>query len=116
MTSRGKKRRDPTSESALVYSTAGRVRRVEVPSKSLDPARSQVRLWLDRRASSRVVTVVTGVAGGPDALAALARELKTACGTGGTAKDGVIEIQGDHRDGVETALRARGFRPKRSGG
>jgi translation initiation factor 1 len=71
-------------------------------------------LRLDRRASDRVVTVVTGL---PAADAAtLARELKAACGTGGTLKDGVLELQGDHRSRVEEALRERGLRSKRAGG
>jgi len=49
-------------------------------------------------------------------LAALAKELKTACGTGGTVKDGALELQGDHRPRVEAVLDARGLRSKRSGG
>jgi translation initiation factor 1 len=62
------------------------------------------------------VTVVSGLPG-PDAeRLALARVLKTACGAGGTFKDGVLELQGDHRDRVEAALRARGLRSKRAGG
>ncbi len=50
------------------------------------------------------------------ALAALARTLKAACGSGGTAKDGAIEIQGDHRDTVVARLEQTGWRVKRAGG
>jgi translation initiation factor 1 len=50
------------------------------------------------------------------ALAALASELKRRCGTGGTAKDGVIEIQGDHRDLLVAELEQRGYTVKRAGG
>jgi translation initiation factor 1 len=52
------------------------------------------------------------------ALAALAKQLKAACGSGGTAKDGVIEIQGDHLDKVMDWLKARpeGWTVKRAGG
>ena len=62
------------------------------------------------------VTVITGVPLGSEALKQLAKELKTRCGTGGTLKDGVIEIQGDHRDLLVEELRKRGWNAKRSGG
>jgi translation initiation factor 1 len=71
---------------------------------------------LERRASDRVVTVVTGLPGSERDMAALARALKSACGTGGTVKGGVVELQGDHRDAVEAALLARGLQSKRAGG
>ena len=50
------------------------------------------------------------------ALKKLAKELKQKCGTGGTLKDGVIEIQGDHRDVLIDLLKAKGWTVKRSGG
>jgi translation initiation factor 1 len=62
------------------------------------------------------VTVVTGLPLVPDELKALAKELKARCGTGGTVKDGVIEIQGDHRDAIVAELGKRGFDVRRSGG
>lgn len=62
------------------------------------------------------VTVVRGVALDADALAALGRQLKSACGSGGTTKDGVIEIQGDHREQVIGALQKQGMTVKRAGG
>jgi translation initiation factor 1 len=62
------------------------------------------------------VTTIHGVPGGDDALREIAGELKRRCGTGGTAKDGVIEIQGDHRDAVIEVLQAKGFTVKRAGG
>jgi translation initiation factor 1 len=75
-----------------------------------------VRIHLDRRASGRVVTVVTGVPGPKRALTELARALRAACGAGGTVGKDSFELQGDHRDAVEAALRARGLSPKRAGG
>jgi len=63
----------------------------------------------------KVVTTVSGVPGGDAARKALAAELKRSCGTGGAVKDGVIEIQGEHRDALVRALEARGFRTKRVG-
>jgi len=62
------------------------------------------------------VTTVSGVPLTSDALRELAGALKRRCGTGGTAKDGVIEIQGDHRDTVVAELEARGYTVKRAGG
>lgn len=62
------------------------------------------------------VTVITGLPLSDDDLKTLARDLKTRCGTGGTAKDGMIEIQGDHRDLLVEELRKRGWDAKRSGG
>lgn len=62
------------------------------------------------------VTVITGVPlAGPE-LEALAVQLKKRCGCGGTVRDGVIEIQGDHRDALLADLAARGWTVKRSGG
>lgn len=64
----------------------------------------------------KTVTTISGVPVADDALAALASELKRRCGSGGTAKDGVIEIQGDHRDVLIAELERRGHRVKRAGG
>jgi translation initiation factor 1 len=62
------------------------------------------------------VTLVTGVPLDGAELAALASELKKRCGCGGTVRDGVIEIQGDHRDVLVLELAQRGWRVKRAGG
>jgi len=62
------------------------------------------------------VTLISGVPLPSDELKSLAKELKQKCGTGGTLKDGVIEIQGDHRDNLIELLRTRGWTVKRSGG
>ena len=106
-------------ETRLVYSTEGAV----PPSgeaRSAPPApatgKGGIRIRLDRRASGRLVTVVSRVPGAPAAVAALGRELRTACGAGGTTRADTIELQGDHRDKVEAALAQRGLRFKRAGG
>ena len=62
------------------------------------------------------VTLVKGLALDPAALAQLAIVLKAACGSGGTVKDGVIEVQGDHCERVIERLRERGHTVKRAGG
>jgi translation initiation factor 1 len=62
------------------------------------------------------VTLVKGLALEPLALAALGKQLKTACGSGGTVKDGVIEVQGDHAQRVVELLQKQGHVVKRAGG
>lgn len=62
------------------------------------------------------VTLVKGLALDALALAQLGKQLKTACGSGGTVKDGVIEIQGDHCERVIEALKKQGRAVKRAGG
>jgi translation initiation factor 1 len=64
----------------------------------------------------KTVTVVTGVPLDDAGVKVLAGELKKRCGTGGTVKDGLIEIQGDHRDLLVAELARRGFTVKRAGG
>lgn len=63
----------------------------------------------------KVVTLVRGVPLAGDALAALGKKLRSACGTGGTTKDGVIELQGEHRDRAVLLLQAEGYTVKRVG-
>jgi translation initiation factor 1 len=64
----------------------------------------------------KTVTLVKGVALDATALAALGKQLRSACGSGGTVKDGVIEIQGDHCDLVLETLKTLGHDAKRAGG
>jgi translation initiation factor 1 len=69
-----------------------------------------------QRRGGKAVTVVRGVPLADDELAALGKRLRTACGAGGTLKDGVIEVQGDHADKVMALLQQAGFKAKRAGG
>ncbi len=64
----------------------------------------------------KVVSVITGVPLGEAELATLAAELKRRCGSGGTVRDGVIEIQGEHRDTLVAELMKRGYEARRAGG
>ena len=66
--------------------------------------------------SGKTVTLVKGLALDATALAALGKQLRTACGSGGTVKDGVIEVQGDHCDLVLDTLKKQGHDAKRAGG
>jgi translation initiation factor 1 len=62
------------------------------------------------------VTVITGLGLASKELAALAKELKKRCASGGTVAAGRIEIQGDHRDALVRELTSQGWRVKRCGG
>jgi translation initiation factor 1 len=64
----------------------------------------------------KTVLVITGLPLDATALTVLAGELKRRCGCGGTAKDGVIEIQGDHGELLLEELAKRGYKAKRAGG
>lgn len=120
------KRESNRDDSRLVYSTEwGKVDRAgsrkravgsPVPGK---PASGDGVVRVGRQTKGRKgkgVTVVTGVPLGGTDLAQLGKELKRRCGSGGTVKDGVIEVQGDHRDQIVEFLAAKGWTVKRSGG
>jgi translation initiation factor 1 len=64
----------------------------------------------------KTVTLVRGLSLDAAALAALGKRLRSACGSGGTVKDGVLEVQGDHAERVIELLKAEGFAVKRAGG
>ena len=64
----------------------------------------------------KVVTVIRGLSHDPPTLIALSKQLKTLCGAGGTVKDGVIELQGDHCERTIAALKSQAYMVKRAGG
>jgi translation initiation factor 1 len=66
--------------------------------------------------AGKTVTTATGIPLADRELADLAKSLRQRCGTGGTLKDGVVEIQGDHLEAVIALLREHGFEVKQSGG
>lgn len=68
------------------------------------------------RRGGKTVTVVRGLPLDDAALAALGKQLRSACGSGGTSKDGLIEVQGDHVERVMNALQAAGWTVRRAGG
>lgn len=69
-----------------------------------------------RNRRGKTVTLITGVPGGESALLDLCTMLKRFCGTGGSVKDGVIEIQGDHRERLAAKLSELGYKVKLAGG
>jgi translation initiation factor 1 len=102
-----------------VYSTSdGDLRRARDPKRSerrADGNTVKVRREVAGR-RGKTVTTVRGVPVDDAQLRALAGRLKKRCGVGGSAKDGVIEIQGDHRQVVVEVLRAEGYAPVLAGG
>ena len=86
------------------------------PDYKYETSTEEESVTLDRLKGGRVATVVRGFVGSSDDLAALGKELKKSCGVGGTAKDGEIIIQGDHRDRIVELLTKAGYRCKKAGG
>jgi translation initiation factor 1 len=103
----------------LVWSSSdGDLRRARPPQPAAGPAAGG-RVKVRRETAGRrgkAVTTVSGVPLDDAALRELAGRLKKRCGVGGSAKDGVIELQGDHRDAVVEALRADGYDVVLAGG
>lgn len=81
--------------------------------KLIPPQEQTARLKVEKRPKGKVVTVVRNLDPEGNDLAALAALLKGKCGTGGTVKEGTIELQGDHLATTEAALTALGYRTKR---
>ncbi len=113
----------------LVYSTdGGRIHtcptcgqpynqcRCDQPS-TLKKSDGIVRVMRERKhRGGKTVTVITGVPDNNEVITTLAQQLKKLCGSGGTAKEGVIEIQGDHCEKVMAKLSEMGYKVKRAGG
>ncbi|MEO2139732.1 MAG: hypothetical protein ABGX91_05770 [Thermoleophilia bacterium] len=111
----GRIRRQGDGNAKAVYSTdGGRIDDRGGPAPSPGAGDGIVRV--SRTSAGRrgkTVTLVTGLP--PGELGTIAKELKRLCGSGGAVKDGVVEVQGDHRDAVAAHLGKR-FRVKMAGG
>jgi translation initiation factor 1 len=116
-----------TNHSRLVYSTeAGRTcpncrqAKADCRCKATAPRPSGdgiVRVSRESKGrGGKTVTLVKGLALDEAALQAEGKRLRSACGSGGTVKDGVLEIQGDHAERVVALLEAAGHKVKRAGG
>jgi translation initiation factor 1 len=115
-----------SSSSSLVYSTDGGtmcpacrqpVRQCQCKANAAPKGDGIVRVSRQTKGrGGKTVTLVKGLALDAEALAALGKQLRSACGSGGTVKDGVIEVQGDHCDLIMEALARHGHQPKRVGG
>jgi translation initiation factor 1 len=85
--------------------------------KSLPPQQQTAAIRREVKGrGGKTVTVIGGLTLTSEDLAALAKNLKQACGSGGTVKDGQIEIQGDHRQKIAARLQALGYKTKFTGG
>ena len=85
--------------------------------ESLPP--QQQTIYLHRESAGRggkAVTLVRNLVLSAEAMKSLAKRLKQECGTGGTVKDGVIEIQGEHREKIAGLLTKLGYKVKIAGG
>jgi len=106
----------------LVYSTEKAILRKERPAEKDLPAdlrttQQKVIIRLDRKGrGGKSVTIIEGLQMPQQEKEALLKRLKADIGTGGTVKDRVLEIQGDHCGTIMAALEKLGYRPKRSGG
>jgi len=84
---------------------------------SIPPEQQDLRVWMDKKhRGGKVASLVKGFVGSEDELKELAKLLKNKCGVGGSAKDGEILIQGDHRDKILKVLFDLGYKAKKAGG
>ena len=107
----------PQQNSRLVYSTdAGRIKE-QAPAATIAQGDGIVRIRRETAGrNGKGVTTISGLLLDEAALKNIAKQLKQVCGTGGSVKDGVIEIQGDHRDKIKADLEKRGHSVKFAGG
>jgi translation initiation factor 1 len=85
--------------------------------KSLSPHEQTVYLHRDSKGrGGKAVTLVKKLILSEDAMKELAKKLKQVCGSGGTVKDGMIEVQGEHRQKIAEALKKMGYKVKIAGG
>jgi len=105
--------------SRVVYSTTDgdlrKARDPKVKARLTGDGRVKVRREVAGR-RGKAVTTVAGVPVDDEGLRELAGRLKKSCGVGGSVKDGVIELQGDHRDAVVATLEAEGYTVVMAGG
>jgi len=108
-------------DSRLVYSTEHAVPRKEKrvdrnPMAPAASAKSRMVVRLDRKGrGGKSVTVIEGLQLSVEDSEKLLKQIKAKLGTGGTVKNGTLEIQGDHGDAVMAELSGKGYLPKRSG-
>lgn len=106
-----KKRKNNTT--GLVYSTDPNFRMEEedLPQETLPPAQQLLQVKLDtKQRAGKAVTLVTGFVGKDEDLQALGKALRNYCGSGGSAKQGEIIVQGDQREKVTQWLRAKSYK------
>ena len=111
----------PKSESRTVWSSDQGDQRKQQSGhqkvKSLPPQQQTAYLHRDSKGrGGGVMTMVKNLALSDEEMKDLAKKLKQLCGSGGTVKEGVIEIQGEHREKIAEALKKMGYKVKIAGG
>ena len=87
------------------------------PAAETPESKQVLRIWLERVKGGKEATLIKGYEGPEEKLEVLAKTLKSKCATGGGAKDGIIILQGDHRDKVLKMLADMGYKNvKKAGG
>jgi translation initiation factor 1 len=107
-----------SKNSRLVYSTeTGRIKPDDKPTAAAPAGDGVVRLHRETKGrKGKGVTIITGLALDEQELKVLAKKLKQLCGTGGSVKDGHIEIQGEQREKLKAFLESQGHKVKIAGG
>jgi translation initiation factor 1 len=85
-------------------------------AETLENNKQEFKIWLDRKGGGKVVSRVAGFIGKDEDLQALKKKLQSVCGSGGSAKDSEILMQGDHRDKILAFLLKEGYKAKKAGG
>jgi translation initiation factor 1 len=107
------------AQNRVVYSEFGSPNpdALERAVPDLPPNQQNLRVQASRAGrKGKTVTTISGFQSSPETLAALLKQLKTQCGSGGTVKDNQIEIQGDHKQKLLEVLTKLGYKAKISGG
>ena len=106
------KKKQLSSGNGIVFSTNPSFQwEPEEPAQAtLSPAQQELRIQLDKKQrAGKVVTLITGFVGADADLEELGKTLRNFCGTGGSAKDGLILVQGDQREKVFQFLQKKGY-------
>lgn len=115
-----RKKQHDNKSGGIVYSTDPNYRAPQEDNDSdfISPSQQVLRIWLEtKHRGGKAATVITGYKGSDSDLEALGKQLKNYCGTGGSAKDGELIIQGDQRDKVLQWLLKNGYaKTKKAGG
>lgn len=109
--------KNKSNANGIVYSTNpdfdyGKEEEIETPKNE----NQNLKIWLDRKGGNKVVSRIEGFIGNEIDLQNLKKKLQSACGSGGSTKDGEILIQGDHRDKLLAFLLKENFKAKKAGG